>query len=100
MILFNVTCHIEKGIDADFLFYLKDHFQAQLRKSNFISDSIFLRLLTEVDDHSFTYSIQLRFENILLYQQFQLEEEELLLEEIQMKFVGKIFTFTTLLETI
>ncbi len=68
--------------------------------SNFLEDAFLLKLLTEIDDQTNTYSIQIKFKSIIYYQQFQLEFEENILNEIQQKFIGKIFIFPTLLEAI
>jgi Domain of unknown function (DUF4286) len=100
MIVFNITCHIEKNIKLDFVNWLKTEFSTNLNASSFIFENTLLKLLTEIDDQTFTYSIQLSFENWLYYQQFQLEEEGRLLLLLQKKFEGKIFTFTTVLEKV
>ena len=71
-----------------------------LLDSNFLEDAFLLKLLTEIDDQTNTYSIQIKFKSIVYYQQFQLEIEENILNEIQGKFIGKIFTFSTLLELV
>jgi Domain of unknown function (DUF4286) len=100
MILFNVTCHIEKSINPAFQDWIKSIYLPKLSENGFVSNATFLKLLTEIDDQTFTYSIQIVFEAMPYYAQFQLENEQFFLEEIQQKFVGKIFTFTTLLEKI
>lgn len=100
MIVYNITCHIEKSINTTFISWIKEEFHAKLKTSPFITDNSFLKLITEIDDQSFTYSIQITFESWPYYQQFQVEEETLFLGIIQKKFEGKIFTFTTLLEKI
>ncbi len=99
MIIFNITCHIEKGIQLSFV----EFFQKKLK--NFAENPLhieilLLKLLTEIDDQTHTYSIQLKFENRIYFQQFQHEAEVSYLNLLQNEFQGKIFTFTTVLETI
>lgn len=98
MILFNITCHIEKSINKPFIDWIKINYLPKLSDCNFVSNATFLKLLTEIDDQTFTYSIQIVFEALPYYSQFQLENEENFLQEIQQKFTSKIFIFTTLLE--
>jgi hypothetical protein len=100
MILFNVTCHIEKSINPVFKDWIKSVYLPKLSESGFVSNAILLKLLTEIDDQTFTYSIQIEFDSMPYYSQFQLENEQIFLDEIQQQFVGKIFTFATLLEKI
>jgi hypothetical protein len=100
LILYNLTCHIERSIDPTFKVWVKDYFLPQLLATNFLEDAFLLKLLTEIDDQTNTYSIQIKFKSIVYYQQFQLEIEENILNEIQGKFIGKIFTFSTLLEAV
>ncbi len=100
MILFNLTCHIEKSIDKSFRMWTKEYYLPKLMDSNFLDDALLLKLLTEIDDQTYTYSIQMKFKSMIYYEQFQIELEDILLNEIQQNFEGKIFTFTTLLESV
>lgn len=100
MILFNITCHIEKSINPVFKEWIKSVYLPKLSDNGFVSNATFLKLLTEIDDQTFTYSIQIAFVAMPFYSQFQLENEDVFLQEIQEKFTGKIFTFTTLLEMV
>ena len=98
MILFNITCHIEKIINLEFKDWVISSYLPKINEVDFVNNTTFLKLLTEIDDQTFTYSIQISFEAMQYYTQFQLENETKFLEEIQQKFNEKIFTFTTLLE--
>lgn len=100
MILFNITCHIEKSINPMFKEWVLITLLPKINGVDFVNNANFLKLLTEIDDQTFTYSIQISFDAMPYYAQFQLENETVFLEEIQQKFTGKIFTFTTVLEKV
>jgi hypothetical protein len=100
MIIFNITCHIERSIKLPFVAFAKQIVLDGSILGNLFQEAIFLRLLTEIDDQTYTYTIQLKFDNLTNYQQFQFEKEDQFLEILQKEFSGKIYTFTTLLEAV
>lgn len=100
MIIFNITCHIERSIKQNFELFYKNSISQNQNIQSFYSEITLLKLLTEIDDQTHTYTIQLKFDNMPYYQQFMVEEEELFLGFLQKEFAGKIFTFTTLLQIV
>jgi hypothetical protein len=98
MIIFNITCHIDRKINQAFVDYVKEIISSAKANDNYYKNIDLLKLLTEIDDQTHTYTLQLNFENKVYYNQFQIEHEEAFLKTLQAKFVGQIFTFTTLLE--
>lgn len=100
MIIFNITCHIEQSISQKFEIFYENLITKNQFGESFFSEITLLKLLTEIDDNTHTYSIQLKFEGMPYYQQFMVEKEDHLLAQLQNEFIGKIFTFTTLLQAI
>ena len=98
MIIFNITCHIERGINQRFIDWIKQEFVPQIEISDFVAEVQFLKLVTEFDDNAFAYTLQIHFKEMVYFNQFQLEEEDKIFAIIQNQFAGKIFTFTSLLE--
>lgn len=100
MIIFNITCHIEKAIDNDFITWVSQVLAPQISNSDFVNEVVFLRLITEIDENAMAYTFQIHFKNMVYYNQFQIEEEFKVISKIQNQFSGKIFTFTSLLEKV
>ncbi len=95
MIIFNITCHIERSEESAFFEYFKTEYILFLRNNPWLNKIDLYKLATKIDDNTVTYSIKLSFPSRINFQQFQIEDEFLYLQKLQRKFEGKIFTFCT-----
>jgi Domain of unknown function (DUF4286) len=100
MILYNITCHIEKNTSSQFTKWVSETFLNKLELNDFVLKAHLFELLIDIDDLAKSYSIQIIFDQMPQYLQFQLENEKTFLEEIKKQFEGKIFTFATLLKQV
>ena len=91
---------IENSSSILFENWVKNSYLPYIKLNSFIKNVYLLELMTEIDDRAKSYSIQMVFESIVYYNQFLLENEEEFVTKIQNQFIGKIFTFSTLLKEI
>ncbi|MCY7360059.1 MAG: DUF4286 family protein [Rudanella sp.] len=100
MILFNITYSIEPKIEREWLRWMKAEYLPMVKATTLTSNVKILKLLTELDNGTVTYSLQIFFmamENFLSYHHTFADGHQLKVDEL---FANKYTTFRTLLEEV
>jgi hypothetical protein len=100
MILYNITFNIESRFNEQWLKWTKTHLIPAFQNIDSIEKVKILRLLNEIDNGGMTYSVQLNFNKMDDYKQFEANQKEYILDRHNSLFRGKFVIFTTLLEEV
>ncbi|TVP47499.1 MAG: DUF4286 family protein [Mongoliibacter sp.] len=100
MILYNVTVNIEKGVEKEWVNWMKDtHIPDVLATGKFIENK-FYRIMHDAEDGSVNYSVQYFAESMELLMEYQKEYAPKLQQDTIDKFKDKFVVFRTLLESV
>ncbi len=99
MYIYNITFHVSKDIEKEWLDYIKKHFIPKMLKSGLLESSLTSKVVTD-DPQGNSYSIQFKTRSKEILDQFIQKELEPILEEINQKFSPKMVYFATELDVI
>lgn len=99
MYIYNITFHVSKEIEQEWLNYIKKTFIPKMLKSGLLESSLTSRVVTE-DPSGTSYSIQFKTKSKEKLDQFIQTELEPIIEEINKKFSPKMVYFATELDVI
>jgi len=99
MYIYNITFHVSKEIEKEWLDYIKKTFIPQMLKSGLLESSLTSKVVTE-DMEGTSYSIQFKTKNKEVLDRFIQNELEPILDKINQKFSPKMVYFATELDVI
>jgi len=97
MILYNITYNIEKGIEADWIDWIRAVHIPKIMDTGYFSSVRLFRLLN-VDDEGSTYSVQLISDTIEQIQEFLDNSAHTLANEHNFRYRNKHVAFQTVLQ--
>ncbi len=100
MILYNMTINIDLDIQEDWMAWMQDLYIPGLLTSTMVKDKKFYRLLTEVEGNGPTYSLQLFFDNMEDFEQYDQHVFNPQLELMYAQYQGRFVEFRSILESI
>jgi hypothetical protein len=98
MILYNITYNIDKGIDEEWLEWLKEYYLPEIMISGYFVSYKVYRLLKSEDDGSINYAVQLLAESIDRLNEFLITRAPVLSKQLQDKFRHRHAAFMTVLQ--
>jgi hypothetical protein len=99
MYIYNITFHVSKDIEQDWLKYVKQNFIPKMLKSGLLESSLTSKVVTE-DNQGTSYSIQFKTKDKKTLDKFIEKELEPIINEINQKFAPKMVYFATELDVI
>ena len=100
MILYNVTVNVEKGIEENWVKWMKETHIPEILATGLFHDYKMLRLLNETEGEGETYAIQYFTDGLDKLEQYMTKEAPRLRDEHNRKFQDKCLSFRTFLETV
>ncbi|PRY89934.1 DUF4286 family protein [Mongoliibacter ruber] len=100
MILYNVTVNVEKGVEQEWVSWMKDVHIPDVLATGKFTENKFFRIMHDSEDGSVNYSVQYFAENIDHIMEYQKEFAPKLQQDSIDKFKDKFVVFRTLLETV
>jgi len=101
MVLYSITFNVEKGIEKEWLHYIKEAYIPLVLKTGHFKESKVLRLLNEeLATEGITYSLQYLTDSVPVLTDFRLNYEAALEENLYKKFAGNFVFFKTWLEEV
>ncbi len=100
MYLYNTTFKVDLNYSKHFLDFIQQEIKPNLISLNGVQQVYFLELLNvDVIDGN-TFCLQINFENMQYYNQYLIENEHKLLQQIFEQYEDKVLFFSSLLKTI
>ena len=101
MILYNVTCNVEKSIAAEWLDWMKSEHIPEVMSTGCFSDFKILRLLgQESDDEGINYAIQYTTNSVETLEHYRAEYGPALMAKTLAKYGDKVLAYRSVLELI
>ncbi|MCD7972505.1 MAG: DUF4286 family protein [Candidatus Azobacteroides sp.] len=101
MLIYNTTFHVEKGISADFLRYIKGTYLPAVSRSGQLSLPRLAKVLTMQDEQEGDcFSLQFSVESSAIFDSWYALEGEELLGKLYNHFQNRVLYFSTFLEEI
>ncbi|MFQ3212896.1 MAG: hypothetical protein ACJAT1_001214 [Marivirga sp.] len=100
MIIYNVTVNVEKGIENEWVSWMKEKHIPDILSTGFFHDHKMLRLLNETENEGETYAVQYFTDELDKLETYMVEAAPKLREEHFAKFQDKCVSFRTFLETV
>ncbi len=99
MYIYNITFHVSKDIEKQWLDYIKKTFIPKMLESGLLESSLTSKVVTD-DPQGNSYSIQFKTKSKEVLDKFIKNELEPILEKINAKFSPKMVYFATELDVI
>jgi hypothetical protein len=100
MIIYNISCHLSQTLVPKYEEWVAENLVGNLNTLPFVLSYKQLKLLTQIEEQLCTYIYQFQFESILHYNQFEMEQEAMLLNKFTEQFGTEVYCFTTLMQEI
>lgn len=100
MILYNVTVNIEKGVEEEWVTWMKNIHIPDVLATGKFTENRFYRIMHDSEDGSVNYSVQYFAESMDHIMEYQKEFAPKLQQDTIDKFKDKFVVFRTLLETV
>lgn len=101
MIIYNVTCNVEKSIVEEWLHWMKSIHIPEVIETGCFLDYKILRLLgQEHDDEGINYAIQYTVSDIETLQRYRTEFGPILMEKTLQKYGDKVLAYRSVLEVL
>ncbi|MFD1140682.1 DUF4286 family protein [Larkinella insperata] len=100
MILYNLTVNIDKGVEREWLKWMRGEHIPAVMATGLPQEYKVLHLLTEIDNNGATYTFQYTFSSKLDFFRFQKYHSDELLGQIQQRYGNQHVTFQSLLEEV
>lgn len=102
MIIYSVTVSINKGVESDWLHWMKEVHIPDVMATGLFSESHFNKLLYPPphDDNSATYNIQYHCASLADYERYQEEFAPRLQQEHTARYEQQFVAFRTILESV
>ena len=100
MILYSVTVNIERGIEQEWLYWMKNVHLPEIMATGLPMGKKVLRLLTEFENEGTTYSCQYYFQTMEDYFTYDQLYSKELQDKHHFRFQNKYVAFRTLLEEV
>ena len=98
MLLYNVTVGIDKGVEQEWLQWMKTEHMLDVLNTGMFKHAKIYRILHETEEDTVSYSVQYFAESINDVQRYLDEFAPSLRAEVDKRFQGKHVAFRTLLE--
>ncbi len=98
MLLYNVTVGIDKGVEREWLQWMKTEHMLDVLNTGMFKQAKIYKILHESEEETVSYSVQYFAETINHVQRYLEEFAPALRAEVDKRFHGKHVTFRTLLE--
>ena len=98
MLLYNVTVGIDKGVEQEWLQWMKTEHMLDVLNTGMFKQAKIYRILHETEEDTVSYSVQYFAESINDVQRYLDEFAPSLRAEVDKRFQGKHVAFRTLLE--
>lgn len=100
MIIYNVTCSVDKEIAEDWISWMKDKHMPDLLKTGMFDSYRLLKVLSHDDERSFSFAAQYTAKSVENVDEYIRVHAPKLREEIQKRYGDKVLMFRTLLEEV
>ncbi len=98
MIVYNTTFHVDGGIDAPFLAWVRSQYIPQAIQHGAVSQPRLTRVMVEAEGEGSSYSLQFEVASVADLQLWYEECGSQLSDQLATRFGAKVVGFTTLLE--
>jgi Domain of unknown function (DUF4286) len=100
MILYNVTVGIDKGIETEWISWIKRHHIPAVLNTGLFTGHKFYKVLTHDDEGSASYCIQYFTPDLLKFNYYLEHHAHAIVEEHRLQFADRHVVFNTLLEEV
>lgn len=101
VLIYNTSFHLEgETLIGPFLCYMRDEYLPQVEQSPYLSCPRFVRLLTDVGEGVFAYSLMCDCPDVVALKKWRKETGDRLLADLHARFGQKILTFNTTMKEI
>lgn len=100
MIIYNVTCSVDKEIAEEWISWMKNKHIPDLLRTGLFLEHRMLKVLSHDDDQTFSYAVQYYATSIEKVEEYLQKYAPTLREEIQNRYGEKVLLYRTLLEEV
>ncbi len=101
MIVYNVTCHMERDMAAEWLKWMQEVHIPDVMETGCFMESRVMKILTNVeDDEGVNYSVQYEAPDMESYEQYRQDFAPALQQKTRDRYGEKVLAFRTLLEVV
>lgn len=98
MVIYNITFHVERDIQEEYLVYMKKEFIPRAASCGFLHQPCLRRVMYTPDGEGVSYAIQFQVKNVETLNLWLEQEGNRMHQQLVERFGNKIAGFTTLLE--
>lgn len=100
MIIYNVTCSVDKDIAEEWVSWMKDKHIPELLKTGFFYDYKILKVLSHDDADTFSFAVQYHAHTIKDVESYIQKDAPRLRDDVQKRYGEKVVAYRTLLEEV
>lgn len=100
MILCAISCHFADSLSVDFTAWVKTELYKSILAADLDISFQYFQLLQKLEDDLTSHVIQLSFGSKVNFTQFEIEHQNLILEKIQSRYNGQVYTFVSVMTLI